>query len=112
MRPGARCNEIAAELNAMYREMGLLKRRSSAYGHSCGIVCQQSGGEAAIDLREDVVTELQPGMVVSMEPMVMLPEGSAGAGGYREQDMLIVTEDGAERLSEFPAGPDHNVILC
>ena len=112
VKPGARCNEIAAELNAMYRDWGLLRRRSCAYGQSFGIVCQHSGRESAVELREDVVTELQPGMVVSMEPMVMLPQGMAGAGGYREQDMLIVTQDGAERLSDFPAGPESNIISC
>ncbi len=112
VRPGARCNEIAADLNAMYRDFGLLKRRSYGYGHSGGIVCPYSSRDSVLELREDVVTELRPGMVVSMEPMVMLPQGMAGAGGYREQDMLIVTACGAERLSDFPAGPEHNIIPC
>ena len=49
-------------------------------------------------------------MVVSMEPMVMLPEGMPGAGGYREHDILIVKEDGAENITGFPFGPEHNVI--
>lgn len=112
VKSGARCNEIAAELNAMYRDRGLLRRRSYAYGQSLGIVCAHEGCEPVVDLREDVVTELQPGMVVSMEPMVMIPQDMAGAGGYRDQDMLIVTQDGAERLSEFPAGPADNIIAC
>jgi creatinase len=49
-------------------------------------------------------------MVVALEPMVMLPEGEPGAGGYRELNMVIVTEDGAEVLSALPFGPDHTVI--
>ena len=49
-------------------------------------------------------------MVVSMEPMVMLPEGVAGAGGYREHDILVVTEDDAINLTSFPFGPEHNII--
>ena len=49
-------------------------------------------------------------MVISMETMVMLPEGAAGAGGYREHDILVVTEDGATNLTEFPFGPEHNII--
>ncbi len=49
-------------------------------------------------------------MVVSMEPMVMLPEGSEGAGGYREHDILVVTEEGAINLTGFPIGPEHNII--
>lgn len=110
IRPGARCNEIAAELNDMYRAFGLLKHRSFGYGHSYGVLSQHYGREAAVELREDVITELQPGMVVSMEPMVMLPKGMAGAGGYREHDVLIVTADGAEKVTDFPIGPDHNII--
>lgn len=110
IRPGARCNEIAAELNEMYRGWGLLKHRSFGYGHSFGLLCHYYGREGALELREDVATELRPGMVVSMEPMVMLPEGMPGAGGYREHDMLIVTETGAENLTRFPLGPEHNII--
>lgn len=29
-----------------------------------------------------------------MEPMVMIPQNMAGAGGYREHDILVVTEAG------------------
>lgn len=110
IRPGARCSDIAAELNEMYRGWGLLKHRSFGYGHSFGLLCHYYGREGALELREDVTTELRPGMVVSMEPMVMLPEGMPGAGGYREHDMLIVTETGAENLTRFPLGPEHNII--
>ena len=55
-------------------------------------------------------TDLEPGMVVSMEPMIMIPEGKAGSGGYREHDILLVTENGAENLTGFPFGPEHNII--
>lgn len=110
IRPGARCNEIAAELNDMYRGWGLLKHRSYGYGHSYGVLSHYYGREATIELREDVVTELVPGMVISLEPMVMLPQGKPGAGGYREHDILIVTESGAETVSAFPIGPEHNIV--
>ena len=53
---------------------------------------------------------LEPGMVVSMEPMLRIPEGMPGAGGYREHDILVVGEDGAENITGFPYGPDENVI--
>ena len=63
-----------------------------------------------LELREDIDTVLEPGMVVSMEPMIMIPEGEPGAGGYREHDILVVHEDGAENITKFPYGPEHNVI--
>jgi creatinase len=110
IRPGARCGEIAAELNEIYRGHDLLKYRSFGYGHSFGVLCHYYGREAGVELREDVETELKPGMVVSMEPMIMLPEGLPGAGGYREHDILVVTEDGAENITGFPFGPEHNII--
>jgi creatinase len=61
-------------------------------------------------LREDVNTVLEPGMVISMEPMLTLPLGLAGAGGYREHDILVVTEDGAENITGFPYGPENNIV--
>ena len=72
--------------------------------------CHYYGREAGLELREDIETVLVPGMVVSMEPMITVPEGEPGAGGYREHDMLIVTENGAENLTGFPFGPEHNVV--
>ncbi len=110
IKPGARCCDIAAELNDMYREWGLLKYRSFGYGHSFGVLCHYYGREAGVELREDVETALKPGMVVSMEPMIMLLESEPGAGGYREHDILIVTQTGAENITGFPFGPEHNVI--
>ena len=76
----------------------------------CSLNMVFSRREAGLELREDVDTVLQPGMVVSMEPMLTLPEGCAGSGGYREHDILIVQEDGAEDITRFPYGPEHNIV--
>jgi len=108
--PGAKCSDIAIELNEMYREWDLLKYRSFGYGHSFGVLSHYYGREAGVELREDVDTILEPNMVVSMEPMIMLPEGLPGAGGYREHDILVIHEDSAENITGFPYGPEHNII--
>ena len=110
VRPGVRCCDIAEELNGIYEAHGLLRYRTFGYGHSFGVLCHYYGREAGLELREDIETVLAPGMVVSMEPMIMLPEGEAGAGGYREHDILIVGEDGAENITKFPFGPEHNIV--
>jgi creatinase len=110
IKPGKKCSEIAAELNELYRSWDLLKYRSFGYGHSFGVLCHYYGREAGVELREDVQTELKPGMVVSMEPMIMIPEGQPGAGGYREHDIFIVTESGAENITNFPYGPEEMII--
>ena len=110
IKPGVRCCDIAAKLNEIFLKHDLLKYRTFGYGHSFGTLSHYYGREAGLELREDIETVLEPNMVVSMEPMVMLPEDSAGAGGYREHDILVVTEDGAINLTGFPFGPEHNII--
>jgi len=45
-----------------------------------------------------------------METMIMLPEGMDGAGGYREHDILVISEDKVENITKFPFGPEHNII--
>jgi creatinase len=110
IRPGARCCDIAAELNDIYREHDLLQYRTFGYGHSFGVLSHYYGREAGLELREDIETVLEPNMVVSMEPMIMVQEGRPGAGGYREHDILVVTEGGAEDITGFPFGPEHNIV--
>jgi creatinase len=110
IRPGARCCDIAEELNEIFIKHDLLQYRTFGYGHSFGSLSHYYGREAGLELREDIETVLEPNMIVSIEPMVMLPETLPGAGGYREHDILVVTEDGAENITAFPFGPEHNII--
>ncbi len=112
INPGMTCAGICAELNRFLADKGLLQYRSFGYGHSFGVLSHYYGREAGLELREDIDTVLEPGMVVSMEPMLWVPEGQPGAGGYREHDILIVTEDGAENITGFPYGPEHNIIAA
>ncbi|MFW5654376.1 MAG: aminopeptidase P family protein [Roseicyclus sp.] len=110
LRPGVSCADVTHAINGFLAERGLLRYRTFGYGHSFGLLSHYYGREAALELREDIDTVLEPGMVISMEPMLTIPEGQPGAGGYREHDILIVTEDGAENITGFPYGPEHNVI--
>ena len=110
LRPGAVCSEVVAELNDLFAERDLLQYRSFGYGHSFGVLSHYYGREAGLELREDNHTVLQPGMVVSMEPMLLIPEGLDGAGGYREHDIMVIGEQEAENITHFPYGPDHNII--
>ena len=110
LKPGARCADVARALNEIYREHDLLRYRTFGYGHSFGVLCHYYGREAGLELREDIDTLLEPDMVVSMEPMLMIPEGQPGAGGYREHDILVITPDGNENVTGFPYGPAHNIV--
>lgn len=112
IQPGAKCSEICAGINAFFAERDLLQYRSFGYGHSFGVLSHYYGREAGLELREDIDTVLEPGMVVSMEPMLTIPEGQPGAGGYREHDILVITEDGAQNITGFGYGPEHNIVAC
>ena len=110
VRPGAKCSEICEELNDIFAQLGYLQYRTFGYGHSFGVLSHFYGRESGLELREDVDTILKPNMVISMEPMIMLPEGKPGAGGYREHDILVIGEKKVENISKFPYGPKHNII--
>jgi creatinase len=110
LRPGARCDEVTHQINAFFAERDLLRYRSFGYGHSFGVLSHYYGREAGLELREDIDTVLEPGMVVSMEPMLTLPEGMPGAGGYREHDILVIGAEGAENITGYPYGPGFNVV--
>ena len=87
-----------------------MKYRTFGYGHSFGVLSHYFGREAGLELREDIETVLEPNMVISMEPMITIPEGQPGAGGYREHDILLITEEGNENFTGFPYGPENNVV--
>jgi creatinase len=110
IKPGATCSGICAEINRFFADEGLLDYRSFGYGHSFGVLSHYYGREAGLELREDIDTALEPGMVVSIEPMLWVPQGTPGAGGYREHDILIVNDSGAENITHFPYGPEENTI--
>ena len=110
LKPGISCAAICAELNRFFAEENLLQYRSFGYGHSFGVLSHYYGREAGLELREDIETVLEPGMVISMEPMLWVPEGTPGAGGYREHDIVVIGQDDGENITGFPYGPDHNII--
>ena len=110
IKPGAKCSEICKELNDLFAQLGYLQYRTFGYGHSFGVLSHFYGRESGLELREDIHTILEPNMVISMEPMIMIPEGKPGAGGYREHDILVIKENGAENITKFPFGPEHNIV--
>ncbi|AML53710.1 aminopeptidase P family protein [Falsihalocynthiibacter arcticus] len=111
--PGARCSDIAKELNEIYASENLLQYRSFGYGHSFGVLSHYYGREAGLELREDCDTVLESGMVISMEPMITIPDHLPGAGGYREHDILVISDEnnqGNHNITAFPYGPKHLIL--
>ncbi len=110
LMPGVSCSGVTAQINAFLAERQMLQYRTFGYGHSFGVLSHYYGREAGLELREDIDTVLEPGMVISMEPMLTIADGEPGAGGYREHDILVITEDGAEDITHYPYGPAFNVV--
>ena len=110
LKPGSSCAEITLKINQFFEERDLLQFRTFGYGHSFGVLSHYYGREAGLELREDIDTVLEPGMVISMEPMLTIGAGKPGAGGYREHDILVITEDGNDNITGYPCGPDFNII--
>jgi creatinase len=110
LKPGVSCAEVTHQINAFFAERDLLQYRTFGYGHSFGVLSHYYGREAGLELREDVDTVLEPGMVISMEPMLTIADGKPAAGGYREHDILVITEEGNENITGYPYGPDFNIV--
>lgn len=110
LKPGVSCADVTRQINIFLTEQQMLQYRTFGYGHSFGVLSHHYGREAGLELREDIDTVLAPGMVISMEPMLTIPQGCPGAGGYREHDILIITETGNEDITSYPFGADFNVV--
>ena len=68
------------------------------------------GGDGGLGGREGIESGIEPGMVVSMAPIITSPAGRPGAGGYRAHDRLVVGDDGVDNITKFPYGPEHNIV--
>ncbi len=101
MRPGATNTDVAAAIRARAVEHGLGDRFLSLFiGHGIGCGSNEPPyiGEA---IPGAAAVTLEPGMVFALEPLIWVP-GVAGGGGVRLEDMVVVTEDGARRMSRSP----------
>lgn len=90
--PGASGREADAASRVAIEAAGL----GGAYGHGLGHGVGIQIHEAPV-LRPESTDVLEPGNVVSVEPGIYLP----GEGGVRIEDLVAVTADGSERLTQF-----------
>ena len=93
IRPGTRCCDVDAAARQVIIDGGHGKHFGHSLGHGIGLDIHEGPRLSAIS-----EMELQPGMVVTVEPGIYLP----GWGGVRIEDDVLVTRGGCEVLTSVP----------
>jgi Xaa-Pro dipeptidase len=101
MKPGVRCADVDRAVQDYYQREGLSEGWRHHVGHSLG---QRIHESPFLDIGDE--TELQPGMVFSIEPGIYVP----GLGGFRHSDTVLVTGDGIEVMTTYPRDLDSLII--
>jgi Xaa-Pro aminopeptidase len=93
VRPGPTGREVDAVARAIIDAAGHAEHFGHGLGHGVGLDVHEGPR-----LSKQGETALAAGMVVTIEPGVYVP----GAVGVRIEDLVIVTDDGAEVVSSLP----------
>lgn len=93
IRPGATCREVDTAARKVIEKAGFGENFGHGLGHGIGLEVHEAPRLAKN--RED---QLEPGMIVTVEPGVYL----RGWGGIRIEDDVLVTKTGHEVLSDVP----------
>jgi Xaa-Pro aminopeptidase len=93
VRPGPTGREVDAVARAIIDAAGHAEHFGHGLGHGVGLAVHEGPR-----LSKQGETSLERGMVVTVEPGVYVP----GTVGVRIEDLVIVTDDGAEVVSSLP----------
>lgn len=101
IEPGVSFADVDKKVREFYRENDLMDYWRHHTGHSIGF----DGHEAPyLDRNDD--RELKPGMVVTVEPGLYVPEFA----GFRHSDTVLVTKEGSEMLTYYPRDLESLII--
>jgi Xaa-Pro aminopeptidase len=93
VRAGAACKEVDSAAREIIEAAGYADHFGHGLGHGVGLEVHE-----APRLAQSAEGELAAGNVVTVEPGVYVP----GELGVRIEDLVVVTEGGAEVLTHFP----------
>jgi Xaa-Pro aminopeptidase len=91
--PGAEGSDVDAAARQVIAGAGYGERFGHGLGHGVGLDVHEEPR-----LSQTSSATLEPGMVVTVEPGIYLPD----VGGVRIEDLVIVTDAGCERLTMYP----------
>lgn len=93
LKPGIPCSEIDIKLRRYYESKDLMSYWKHHVGHAIGLRYHEG---PFLDIGDK--TEIQPGMVFTVEPGIYVPD----LGGFRHSDTVLITGDGIEILTYYP----------
>ena len=93
IRPGASCEEVDQVAREIITKAGFGRNFGHGLGHGLGLQVHE-----APRLSAKQPLKLEPGMVVTVEPGIYLPEW----GGVRIEDDVLVTKSGHDVLTSVP----------
>jgi len=92
--PGATCADVDGAVMDYFARHDLQRYWRQHTGHGAGLRNHEA---PFLDVGDP--TPLEPGMVFTIEPGLYDPE----VGGFRHSDTVVVTEDGYDLLTDYPA---------
>jgi Xaa-Pro aminopeptidase len=102
MKPGIPVSEIDKACRRVFKENGVMNLVQHHTGHAIGLEAHE---RPFLDRgMTDVI--MQSGMVFTVEPGIY----DRSIGGFRHSDTVIITEDGNERVTQYPRNIEELMI--